>query len=231
MAREYWFPLTIDGQQNHFLNVKDKISFYEAPLAMDTADVNRIIDICTEVLAAIEYTREAKITLQSLTEWRNSVLEGPEEGLATVPPEFTQMPIMTGLKFNLYDEYKKLVAKEKLKSEFTTAIGEDLGWLGTEKPDQLLEQIIPEFTYTAGSDFSVTIKGKMQGMNGARIDFRPNGSGTWTNVAYISNTPATFTFTPATPGQPESGDFRARYIKKNVSIGEYSMPFTLTVKP
>ncbi len=231
MARENWFPITLDGQQNHFMNVQGKISSYEVPLAMDIIEVNRILAICDEVLTVIERTREAKMTLESLNDWRTLVLEGPTKGVATTPPQFTQMPTMIGLQFSLYAEYKNMVAKEKLKSQYTTAIGEDLGWIGAEKADQLLEDIVPEFSYSSGPDFQVTVKGKMQGMDGARIDFRPASETNYTHIAQITGTPATFTFTPTVPGQPEKGDFRARFIKKNVIVGQYSQPFTLVITP
>ncbi len=231
MAREDWFPKTLDGQQNHFMNVKDKIPFYEAPLAMDITEVGRITEICTEVLAVIEHAREAKSTLQSLTDWRNLVLEGPGSGPATVPPEFTQMPILTGLKFGLYDEYKNMVAKEKLKAQFTTAIGEDLGWLGAEKPEQIIGDITPAMEFAARPGYEVTVKGKMQGMDGLRIEYRRNGTTDWKNIAFLTSTPGSFIFTPDTPGQPETGDFRCIFIKKNVPVGLPSGLTTLTAYP
>jgi hypothetical protein len=68
----------------------------------------------------------------------------------------------------------------------------------------------------------------MQGMDALRVEYAPKG-GNFAPVAFLTNTPGSFTVIPAVPGEPESGHIRAVFIKKNEEIGSYSADYPVTL--
>jgi hypothetical protein len=66
-------------------------------------------------------------------------------------------------------------------------------------------------------------------MDAMRIEWQPNGGSTWSLVGFLTKTPGHVIISPATPGQPESGRIRARYIHNNDPVGNYSPEYAVTV--
>jgi len=69
----------------------------------------------------------------------------------------------------------------------------------------------------------------MHGMDAMRIEWQANGGSTWSLVGFLTKTPGHVIISPATPGQPESGRIRARYIHNNDPVGNYSPEYAVTV--
>jgi hypothetical protein len=110
---------------------------------------------------------------------------------------------------------------------YTLAIGEDLGIVGPEVPAP--EGVIaPDLKATVSPGYTVNLSGSMQGMSGMRIEYSRSG-GQFAPVAFFTNTPGSFQITPAAPGQPETGNVRAVYIKKNAEFGSFSPNYPVTL--
>lgn len=232
MARAAWFPRTLDGQQNMFMNVKDKIGAYEVPFGMTPAQVAAIVAICEKCLYILEYVRESKSTMNALTEWRDIIFEGdPVGGAAPKAPDFTAFVDPTGLSIGMFDQFRKDIDLVKRLPGYTEAAGEDLGIVGTETVTEPLAEMKPGLSFTTSAGYEVAVKGKMQRMDAIRLEFRLNGTSEWVQVAFLTGTPATFTIPPMDGGKPETGDIRGRYIKKNQPVGEYSDLATITIAP
>jgi len=69
----------------------------------------------------------------------------------------------------------------------------------------------------------------MHGMDAMRIEWQANGSSVWSLVGFLTKTPGVVHPSPATPGQPESGRIRARYIHNNDPVGDYSPEYAVTI--
>ena len=61
----------------------------------------------------------------------------------------------------------------------------------------------------------------MQGTNAVRIEYAPNG-GQFKTIDFLTNMPGSIQISPAQANQPESGQLRAFFIKKNEEFGNYS---------
>ncbi len=62
-----------------------------------------------------------------------------------------------------------------------------------------------------------------------RVEYRKKGANNWMTVAFFTKMPGEFTITPTTPNEPESGEIRARFIKKSEDYGEFSPNYVITV--
>jgi len=65
-------------------------------------------------------------------------------------------------------------------------------------------------------------------MDALRVEYARKG-GSFSPVAFLTNTPGGFQITPETPGEPETGHVRAVFIKKNEEYGNYSADYPVTV--
>ena len=107
-------------------------------------------------------------------------------------------------------------------------MGEDLGIVGATFIPPAPDQMTPQFKSVTVNGATVNVAGSMQGMDALRVEYAPSG-GSFRTVAFLTNTPGGFTLTPANPNQPETGQIRAVYIKRNAEVGNFSASYPVTV--
>ena len=66
-------------------------------------------------------------------------------------------------------------------------------------------------------------------MDAVRIEYKRKGTESWSGVGFFTRLPGTFTITPAVVGAAESGNIRARFLKNNSEVGNYSPEHPVTV--
>ena len=111
---------------------------------------------------------------------------------------------------------------------YNVGIGEDLGIVGSTVPPASPVSLAPDLKAVTSTGYWVNLSGSMKGMDALRVEYAPKG-GNFTTVAFLTNTPAGFQITPANPNQPEMGQIRAVFIKKNADFGNYSANYPVTV--
>ncbi len=143
---------------------------------------------------------------------------------ADAAPIFPVVPVIS-TEAGLVTEFVKFRDMILTLPGYTQAIGEDLGIIGAEIKEKAADDVVPVLKSVTASGFSVQIKGSMQGFDAMRVEYAPKG-GEFAPVAFLTNTPATFSI-PG--GTPQSGHIRTVYIRRNEDFGNYSADYPVVL--
>jgi hypothetical protein len=228
MAKKFWWPTTLALQSLFFQNFQAKIGSYAAILGLTPAQVTAAQELCDAFIGSLNFVEQSRATMAAATQWRDLVFYGEPVGDPAGPsPVFPiggNPPYTRGVVTQMYELRDLILALPG----YTTAIGEDLGLIGSEIMPPPENDVAPSLKTSVSTGYWVNISGSMQGMDGLRIEYRPKG-GNYSPVAFFTNTPGSFQVSPAAEGEPENGSVRAIFIKKNAEYGEFSPEYPVTV--
>jgi len=145
----------------------------------------------------------------------------------TFPLIATPKDALPGIKKRL----RALLKRIKAAAGYTVQIGEDLGLIENDPGALNPDSITADIKVRALMDGKVEIVFSKQGMEAIRVDFRRKGdvtwmlAGTYTSSAGIHDTPS------VPPGEPETREYRAIMMKKNVPIGNMSPIYPIVTTP
>jgi hypothetical protein len=128
----------------------------------------------------------------------------------------------------LFDEFKKFVEQWKSVKGYTLAIGEDLMIVGNEVAP-LAENASPALTAEPRPAYHLRFAGRMKGMDAVRIEYKRKGASGFSMIGVLTNLPAQLSIVPQTDGEPESGQIRAIFLKKNKPFGDYSPHYSVVI--
>lgn len=228
VTRSDWLPTRLSDLFTMFNNILGKIGNYELVLPLTAAQVTEIETIATNFIATFNFVDTSRSTMQSLTEWRDMLLEGEPVGdPLPAAPVFNNIGAVTGSRGILprFRELRELIVAQP---GYTLAIGEDLMIVGAETTSTPEAEVAPSLKLTTATGYKVNVAGSMQGMDAMRVEYKRSG-GSWITAAFLTKTPGEFTVTPQTPGDPESGHVRAVFTKKNEQFGNFSPEYPITV--
>jgi len=195
---------------------------------MTPEEVAAAIALCDTFIAAYNLADQSKATMQAMTQWRDLIFNGDPVGTsAPNPPVFPEGNDITYTR-GVVAEFFELRDRLVVAKGYTDAIGEDLGIIGSETNNVVPDNVQPELKTKTAQGYQVNLSGSMQGMDALRVEYAPKG-GNFAPVAFLTNTPGSFTVIPAVPGEPESGHIRAVFIKKNEEFGSYSADYPVTL--
>lgn len=228
MARKFWWPGQMSAQVSLMSNFRSKITGYATALSMTPEETASAIGLCDAFIAAYNLADQSKATMQAMTQWRDLVFEGgPEGSPAPNPPVFPEGMDITYTR-GVVKQFVELRDRLITAKGYTEAIGEDLQIIGPEMGKIAPDLVQPDLKTKTSAGYYISLSGSMQGMDGMRVEYAPKG-GTFATVAFLTNTPGGFSITPAVPGEPESGQVRAVFIKKNEDYGNFSANYPVTV--
>ncbi len=228
MAVKFWWPTSMPAQLVLVQNFKAKIANYSAVLPLTLEQVTAAVELCDAFIGAFNVTEQCRQTMMAMTKWRDDVFEAEPVGKpAPAAPVFTVVGTVD-YTLGTVTQFFKLRDLIVASPGYTQAIGEDLGIVGAQISAPSYDQLAPSFKSVTVSGSTVHVSGSMQGMDALRVEYAPSG-GQFRTVAFLTNTPGGFTLTPQNPNQPETGQIRAVYIKKNAEVGNFSANYPVTV--
>ena len=229
-TRTDWIPARLVDQLAMMMNIQAKLATYVAVLPITTAQRDRILLICLEFINVYNYVELSRATTLSLGEWRDLAFRGTPTG-ADLPdaPPYTVFSLGPGYFIGIMAEFRQLIEMIKRAPGYTRSIGEDLMIVGTSHTDAPEDAVAPVLKVSTHIGYEVHLSGSMQGMDALRAQWQPNGSSTWTGVAFLTRLPGEFILTPTTPGAPESGRLRFIFIKNIVDFGNFSAEYAITI--
>lgn len=233
MKRQDYYPSRIGDQVNWLDNFAVKLPIHGATLGASTGEVTAAVNDakwCNYVLGT--WLTAVRAFAPSTTDAVDDVLTGT--GLATmVLPTFTAPALPTGVTAALPGALNRLFAligRLKTSTNFTEAIGTDLGIVGSEdtsaktcpKFDAKLEQ---------GSGCQcVKLRFAKYGHMGVHIEGR-RGTGTWEFLAIDTESPYEDERPLLVAGQPEVREYRMRFWDKGTPNGDWTDVVKVTVSP
>ena len=225
-----WLPYTIPERKVVLRVLATNIGQYAVQLGLTQADADRIGEIAEAYAFAADVVERQKVTMKALVGWRNAVMSGkrPLQTLS-VRPVFDNTPAPVGTTRSLIYEIRRYVARIKASTGYAPTIGTALGILPPARTALRMEDAQPVLKVESVEGFRVRISCEMGKMSGLRVEYRRNGEEIWSEVAFLSNLPETIYIEPAVRGVPETGVMRARYFKKNKTVGIYSKMPSVTL--
>lgn len=228
MARKFWWPGSMPEQTVLVQNFQAKISLYGTGLGLTAAQVTAAEALCAAFIGAVNSTDLAKSTMQSMTQWRDEVLNGEPSGRTPQAPVFPVVGATT-YPVGVVKSFIKLRDQIVASPTYTQAIGEDLGIIGAETTRPAPDSIVPVLKAETSTGYWVNLAGSMKGMDALKVEYMRDGGTGFTTVAFLTNTPGGFQVTPQNPALPEKGVIRAVYIKRNEQVGSYSANYPVTL--
>jgi hypothetical protein len=228
-----WLPTRLPEQAVVFENVAAKIAGYQTALGLTAPQVAAIQRICAEFDTAYTRTEQSRAATLALVQWRDTIFKGTPQGtVAPDPPVFPTIEMPVGSTIGILAEFRALRDIMLAAPGYTESIGEDLMIVanGSSGPNIPTGDAMPELKLQVGSGYEINIAGPMHGMDAMRVEYQRNNNGsTWSLVGFLTKTPGVVHISPQTPGDPESGRIRARYIHSNDPVGSYSAEYPVTV--
>ena len=228
MPKKFWWSSSMPDQMVLIQNFHAKISSYATALGLTPAQVTAALALCNVFIEAFNMTDQCKATMKSMTMWRDGVFYGEPTG--SPAPAAPVFPVVGAMTCTLGTVKQFFALRDLIVSMpgYNVAIGEDLGIVGATVPPPSPAGMTPDLKAVTSTGYWVNLSGSMKGMDALRVEYAPKG-GNFSTVAFLTNTPAGFQITPTTPNQPEMGQIRAVFIKKNADFGNYSANYPVTV--
>ena len=228
MARKPWWPGSASEQVVLVQNFQAKIGTYAAVLNLAAEQIAAAQSLCDAFLGAFNLADQSRLTMQAMTQWRDIVFFGEPFGEpAPVPPVFPVggSPAYTRGVVKQFFAFRDMIVS---LPNYTMAIGEDLGIIGPAITPVPEASVTPDLRTSVTNGNFVNLVGSMQGMDALRVEYAPQG-GQFSTVAFLTKTPGGFTINSQDPNQPQNGQIRAIFIKKNADYGNYSPNYPVTV--
>lgn len=232
MKRQTYYPSRIGDQANWLDNFATKLPGYGATLGVAPADITAAVNDARwghYVLGS--WLTAVRAFAPSTTDAVDDVLTGEGEDPITlptfVPPALPDgvTPPRPGALTRLF----ALIAKLKLATAYTEAIGTDLGVVGSEETEKPLPKFKATVEQGAGCQCVKMIFYKYTHM-GVFLESR-RGSGIWEFLAIDTESPYIDDRPLAVAGQPEVREYRMRFWDKGTPNGDWTDVVKLTVSP
>jgi hypothetical protein len=211
------------------VNFGPKFANYAVTLGFDVPEVEQTQNEVDYLVYLLNVRVPAeRQTLAATIEFKNFMKEGdaaaslPATLPGSVPPPAYPAAVPAGILTRL----RKLVQNIKSRPGYTETIGQDLGIVSaTSYPVEEFPTLTVQKT-TAGQ---VSLGWNKSGWTGVRFQSRQNG-GAWIDLGIDLFSPFVDTRPLATPGQPETREYRACYLDGEVPL-TYSPAVELAVLP
>ena len=225
-----WLPYGIVERATALRSIANGVDSYGAVLGLTPAQVDRIKAIADEYSFAMTVYQQNRIAIKALRSWRDSVMSN-ERPIRPIQerPMFDNSPMPVGTHRGLIAEMRQYVRLIKASQGFNGTIGAAMSIHSPNHVKTPLRELAPQIKVTAFIGFKAIITCQMEGMTAVQIEYRRNGEEKFEKVAFLTNLPETIYIEPRVIGVPESGSIRARFIKKNKVVGEYSNMASITL--
>lgn len=174
-------------------NYQEKITTHATALGLTPAEVAAEIALCQSIIDAINAANTQKNLYKAALETRDNTIAS--QG----------------------GELRLEIARHKVASGYTEAIGQDLGIIGTASefdPTTYKPVIVGEL-----SGGNVRIRFKKVGVDGINIYRRQKGTSTFTFLSRATKSPFEHQLVLSEPNKPEHWEYRAFGVIDDVEIG------------
>ncbi len=232
VKRQDYYPSRIGDQVNWLDNYAAKLPIHGATLGVIAADITASVNdakYANYVLGT--WLTAVRAFSPSTTDAVDDVLTGG--GTAPVVlPTFTAPPLPAGVTAappGALNRIFVLVARMKLSPGYTTAIGTDLGIVGSEVTGKALPKFSADLLQGAGCQ-CVKLMFAKYGHMGVYIESR-RGTGAWEFQAIDTESPYMDERPLLVAGQPEVREYRMRFWDKGTPNGDWTDVVKVTVSP
>lgn len=220
MATGDWYPKKIADLIPWHANFNTQAAATGTTHGLTAGQVGQIATDNTIVAGCINYTEQVVAFAQSVTEWRDLLLSGPNgtvlPPVPTVPAAFSYPgagTVLASIEFRTR-QYAALI---RASVGYTAEIGEAYGIIGA----QIVTPTTPELQAFALTASQVRLVIAKAGYDVLAIDSLRGGGG-WEQIGISMTAEYIDMRAPLVAGQPEQRQFRCQGMENNVRVGAYS---------
>lgn len=227
MAAQDFLPKTDALRLAWLAKFKDKFGTYATGLGLATElpNVTRDYDTFLYLLNTVD---QFKSEAQERVKYKKLMADGKLGAPQPTPPNPTTLtPPANIAPPAIFPRLRLLVQRIKLSPAYNTAIGTDLGIIGKSETPGVAK---PSLTATTTPGvLTVTLKFVKATYSGVQLEVERGNTPGFVVAANAIVSPFAHSLPPATPGMPETRRYRARFLKGNAPVGEYSDVVTVVV--
>lgn len=198
-------------------------------LGFTPAQVTAFSLLLMEMVTVMNETDQCQVAMKAVNDWREAVIYGPEDGKPAPPSPTITTPAQPTINGGFFSQLKRWRGQVMSSADYTTAIGEALGFVGPVKQSLNPGLAQPNFQVVTETDYWVNFKGSLQGFDAIKVEYQRKGVATWENIGFLTKTPGGLQITPAVPDSAEMGMVRCVFVAKNEVIGNYSPNYPVTI--
>lgn len=214
-----------------FENFAGKLPEHTAALGVSAAEVQQVEDDSDAVRRIVAGGESLKTSASEFVNYKRIVLNGAANDKTPVFPVITSPTAPANPKAGIRERTRAFVRRLKTAAGYDESIGADLGILPvkgeTDSPDEAKPLIKVKALPESALEISF-VRGKSSGIS---LDIQRGDDATWTKLGNFVQSPAAVTVTPTTAGAPEKVRLRARYLRGNTPIGQFSDTVNVVTEP
>lgn len=212
-----------------YQNYAAKLAVHDPTLdAITAADVTQAGVNATELENAITTGTQIREDAKEYTETKNIMLYSPAGTPMPVEPSASAWPpFALGAIAGVIPWARALASRIKADANFTAAIGDDLGIVGTGTVPGIDS---PELKGKALTGYQTHIDWSRAGHDAVKIQSQRAGETTWTDLAVDTSSPYIDTRAPLVAGMPEERRYRAAYLDDDLITTGWSDTLVVTAQ-
>lgn len=212
-----------------FQNWAAKLAVHEPTItAIVLADVTQGASDSAEVENAVTTVLAIRSDKQEYTQTKDLMLHSPLGTALPVAPGATAWPAFgLGAAAAIIARTRALAGRIKTDAAYTTAIGEDLGIVGTAEPAGVNP---PTMTGETLTGYQVQINWVKAGHDAVQIQSQRADEVVWVNLAIDTVSPYIDTRDPLVPNTPEERRYRAAYVDNDEITTGWSDTLVVTAQ-
>ncbi len=225
------FP-TNEAETNLLIqNLAAKLPGLAGTLGVASGDVDFIVKQAPNYAYLVTIAQQVSDAKESFTAFKKAVFEGDPVATPPAPPTFPAVSPPSPVASGIENQVKAIIKRIKSSAGYNDTIGEELGLVDGGNnlidPNNLTAEL--KFKVLGGSEVQISFS--KQGQDAMRVEFRRKGDTKWGLAGVFTSSPGIHDDPPASPGDPESRDYRGTLIKKNKPIGNPSPTYTIVTTP
>ena len=225
-----YIPTTDAALVTWFNNFSTKFAAYAPAIGLSAADVTAVNNDDAMVQTLMNRVETYKQEAQEAVAYKNLMLKKPLGTPAPAPPVNPNPALpVTAPAPGILARTRALAARIKAAPAYSEAIGKDLGIVGTgdnAAPNPAAKPALA--AVTAGAD-TVDVSFVKNGYQGVLLEGQRGTETAWTQIANLRYSPYRDSRPNVSPTAPDVRRYRAIYLHKDQSTGQYSDTVTVTV--
>ena len=132
MAVKFWWPTSMPAQVVLVQNFLAKIPNYAETLGMTEQQVSNAQDLCNGFIDAFNGAEQCRATMLAMTQWRDNIFFGEPAGEGAPPAPVFPVVSVGDATLGTVKQFFQLRDRITVSPGYTSAIGEDLGIVGSQ---------------------------------------------------------------------------------------------------
>ena len=231
MPSHKWFPRLLIDQANWTQNFAVQMANVGPALGVSAGEIDAIANDAAALQWMARNKRAVESYRSAAISYRKQMSEGMISGQPTAYPQPPEPPPPGLVVPGIFARIDNLVRRVRVANGYSDSIGALLNIVPARAPERVIDDARPDPTLSVQPGNVVVVNFVRGGSDGIEIQMRIDQDGVWTNAGRYFRSPIVLPI-PAGPNNlPRSVEIRARYLRGNDAVGQYSDIDTISTSP